>query len=142
MGSVDRMKNIGGYVGALIGIASIATDTAVNGTEIDRHTYDMQSCVLVVGTGSATGSPSAQSVAGKLQHTATTGTGYADVTNGAITAITADDTVATKDIDCSALNRFIRVVVTATLTGGSTPKIPVWACLVYGGSRVEPISAS
>lgn len=137
---LSALKNIGGFIGCLNGIDSIATDTTVNGTEIDRHTYDMQSCVLVVGTGSATGSPSAQSVAGKLQHTATTGASYVDVTSGAITAITTDDTVATVDINCAPLNRYLRVVVTATLTGGSTPKIPVWAALIYGGGQALPIS--
>jgi hypothetical protein len=137
--SMSRMTNIGGYVKADKGIkVTNSVAATINGTYVDRQ--DENSCTLVCQCGDASGSPTAQTVDCKLQHSTATGSGFADVTNGAITQITADDTLAYVDINMEGLNRYIRAVVTVAFTGGSTPAIPVSATIILGGGRDEPLA--
>lgn len=142
MGSVDRMNNIGGYISVQAGIVpTYATSETINGTGIDRlANANAKSCVLTAACGAAAGTPSAQTVNAKLQHSTASGSGYADVTNGAVTEIAADNGIESVDIDMSGLNRYIRAVVVVALTGGSTPKLPVDAKITLGGSDTLPLT--
>jgi hypothetical protein len=94
------MTDIGAYLGANKGIkVTNSVAATINGTYVDRQDY--QSCVLVCQCGDASGSPTAQTVDCKLQHSTATGSGFVDVTNGAITQITADDSLAYVDVNLS-----------------------------------------
>ena len=102
----------------------------VDGTGIDRT--DFSSCVLKLSTGAATGGPSPQTADAKLQDSADN-SNFADVTDGAVTQITADSGEEFVDIDLSQLEQFVRVRRTVVLTGGASPTWAVSTELVFGG---------
>lgn len=147
MASVPR--NIGAQLKTAMGPpAKAETPATVNGPAIDRmgivSAQGYLSCVLHGQCGSATGSPTAQSYIAKLQDSATSGGTYADFTdsegNGALTAITADDTDGRTNIDLSSAKRFVRVVRIVALTAGTTPALPCSETVVFGGAGELPQS--
>jgi len=93
---------------------SIAIGT-VNGTEIDTQGYDTVTVYVVTGTITGAGT-----LDFKLQSTATSGTGYADVTSGAFTqfAGTDDDKIASGSVAIATHLRYMRVVVEAATAAG------------------------
>jgi hypothetical protein len=138
MGGVDRLKNIGGHVKVEQAFkTTYAGAGAITGTGIDRQDYS--SCVFSIQCGDAVGSPTAQTVDGKLQECATLGGTYTDVTGLTTAQLTGDEELATKDVNLQPLQRFVRVVCTVALTAGSTPKLAVNGQIVFGGGRTDPI---
>lgn len=133
-----QTRNIGAYIAATKGIKTQAAAAGtVNGAAIDR--VGRYSCVLQGSCGDATGSPSAQSVTHKLQHSADGSTGWADLDNAALTAFTANDSAGEVDVDLSGALRYIRAVAVVAFTAGTTPAIPVASTVVLGGSDTLPI---
>jgi len=134
-------NNIGAFIDPDIGVtprAPTASGTAIKGSAIDRTGFD--SCVLAVFTGAAAGTPDSFSVAGKLQHSDTTTDGdFTDLTDGAITAITAVDTLAEVDVNLADAKQYIRAVVTPTYVGGTTPSVLLGAVVIKGGARNPPV---
>lgn len=130
--------NIGGYTTVTKSYIPKAETggSAVNGGAVDRTGF--LSCLMVVHSGAATGSPTSYTLAAKLQDSATSGGTYADITGAAITALTADNTVALKAVDLSGAKAFIRMVVTVTFVGGTSPTLPVAAEIVLGGKDTLP----
>lgn len=122
------------------GIAPAArTAGAANGTVIDRLGF--LDAVVHLRAGAASGSPTAQGVALKMQHgAAADGSDMADVSGAAIAALDADNEEAQLDIDLSGYKRYIRAVVTTSFTGGSSPAIPSAVTIALGGADVEPVS--
>lgn len=120
-----------------------ASAAAATGVAVDTSGFG--DGVVVITVGAATGAPTAQSVAGKLQESADGSTGWTDITGAAITAITTND--KTSEIKV-ALNsrvahlRYIRAVVTPTLTGGTTPTIPVSAVVILGNPEYGAVANS
>lgn len=118
-------------------VTSIAPITqvagAVNGVAIDTEGFGDGVCIISVGA--ATGTPTTQTVAGKLQESDDGSTGWGDITGAAITAITTNSKTAEIRIDRrkrAASKRYIRAVVTPGFTGGSTPALPIAATIVLG----------
>jgi hypothetical protein len=134
-------QNIGAFIKSLVGVAPKNSGSATtDGAAIDRMTYGMAgSCVLHHACGAATGAPSAQTVDSKIQDSADGSTGWADVTGGAATQLTADSTQAEKDVDLSSAKRYIRVRTVVALTAGTTPALPVAATVTLGGSDTNPV---
>lgn len=128
-------KNIGAYIAPRVGIvpASRAAGTT-NGTGIDRQ--GLNSCTLFVQTGASSGTPSAISLACKLQESSddASADAYADITDAAITAITAVNTYAQVDVDLTGCERYVRAVMTPAFTGGSSPEILSSAAIIFGGA--------
>lgn len=128
------MRSIFENVKVATSIAPVAQAAgALNGAAIDTEGFGDGVCVISVGA--ATGGPSAQTVAAKLQES-DSGTGsWTDITGAAITAITTDSKTAEIRIDRRkrvASKRYIRAVVTPGFTGGTTPAIPVAATIMLG----------
>lgn len=110
---------------------------AINGVEIDRKGYD--SIVITCLTGQTDGSPTAQSHVFKIQSSSTSGSGYADVSNGTPNVtITADSTGSEINLDLRAEARYLRVVCTPSFTGGTTPNIEVAASYALGEAKYKP----
>jgi len=129
----DAVKNIQ----AVDPIAASAAQTSV---AIDTKGYNSGAVVIVIGA--ATGTPTSYTVDAKVQHCDTSGGSYADVTGAVITQITADSKVATirlSGIGTSSLKRFIKIVVTPALTGGSSPKALVSATVQLGRGYKDPV---
>jgi len=135
--SVAELRDVGKFLKTVAGInPTNSTGGTINGSAIDRTGFE--SCVLHAAAGAATGAPTAQSVTAKLQESADGSTGWADITGAAITAITADNGAAEVDVDLSGVKQYIRVVVTVSLTGGTTPAIPVASAVALGGAVEVP----
>lgn len=135
-----QITNGGAFIAPTLGIspqAPTSSGTAIKGSAIDRLGYG--SAVLSVAAGASSGSPSSFSVAGKIQHSDTTTDGdFTDFTGGAITPITAVDTLAKVNVDLTGAKRYIRAVVTPTYVGGSSPYVFVGAQVVLAGSSNPP----
>lgn len=137
-------NDIGSYVKAVAGVApQVVHDNTsgvvtVNGGWINRQGYE--SAVLAVKNGAAAGSPSSYSVAAKLQDAAdNAGTGAADLAGDAITPITADNGLASVNVNLAPARQWIRVVLTVTFVGGGlSPTLPVDATIVLGGAPELP----
>jgi hypothetical protein len=118
------------------------TAGAVNGTGVDRLAPVFNSAVLVVQSGAATGSPASLTLDAKIQHS-DDNSSFSDYTppsgTAAITQITASSTVERKNVDLSGAKKYVRVVLTVGLTGGTSPTLPSSALLVLGGAQELPV---
>lgn len=109
-----------------------------NGTVIDRLGF--WDAIIHLNVGAATGTPTAQGVALKLQHgTKSDGTDMVDVIGATIAALDADNKEAVLGVNLNPLKQYIRAVVTTTFTAGTTPKIPVAVTVALGGANVQPV---
>lgn len=111
---------------------------SVNGSVVDRLGF--QSAVVFLNTGAATGTPSAQGVALKVQTgDVADGSDMADVTGDTVAALTADNANAELNLNLAGYKRYLRVVVTTTFTGGTTPKIGSSVTVALGESNTIPV---
>lgn len=137
------MKSVYDGVLSVKAINPIAADSAKTSAAIDTKGYN--SGVVVVVNGAATGTPTSYTVDAKVQHSDTSGGSYTDVSGAAITQITADDKIATIRLDGlggASVKRFIKVVVTPALTGGTSPKALIAATVHLGRAFQEPVGNS
>jgi hypothetical protein len=132
-------NDIGAYIKQAVGLkpTNSAASATNKGGAIDRLGFS--SAVLHAQVGAAAGGPSAQSATFKIQESDTTTDGdFADVADAALEAMTADDASGYLDLNLQTLKRYIRVVCTVALTGGSTPTLPVAATVTLGGADTLP----
>ena len=127
---------------------SISGASAVNGVSVDTQGYE--NAKLHVYAVTATGSPSAASLAVTLQESADGSTSWSNALDNTGTAIgftlnthSADGVNAAR-IEGLNLNRkrYLRAVVTPTFTGGSSPASVAYAELVFGGAQQLPVTAT
>jgi hypothetical protein len=127
-------NDIGAYVKTAVGLKPInsAASATNKGDAIDRLGFN--SAVMAAAVGAAAGGPSARSAIFKVQQSDTTTDGdFVDVSGAALAAMTADNASGYLDLNIQGLKRYIRVVCTVALTGGTTPTIPVAATIILGG---------
>lgn len=131
-------NNIGVFTREKIGISpqSLSGSSDVDGAALDRAGYE--SCVLVVQSGAATGSPTAYSIGGRLQHSDQSGSGFVDLPSAAISALTGDNGITRVAVDLARAKQFIRAVITPAFTGGTSPSVPASATIVLGGRDELP----
>ena len=136
--SVSPKTDIHANILARVGTVPANSSGAQTGTGIDRMGYS--SCLLVVETGAASGTPSPQTCDCKLQESSDDGSpdAYADISGAAITQITADNGRAHVSVNLAGCERYIRAITTVSLTGGSSPKWPVAAEIILGGADNLP----
>lgn len=119
-----------------------------NGSAINRRLSGSNalalSATLVAVTGAATGTPTTQTLDAKIQDSADGSTGWADyippdqATVGAITQITAVNTVGDVDVNLAGAKQYIRVVEVLAFTGGTTPTLGVQTTVILGGFDRTP----
>lgn len=140
-----RQNDIGHYIKTnnnSIPIQNVNAGSDVNGTGFDRQGYG--SGVMQAQTGSATGSPSAQTHRFVLEESSdnSTFTTAQDRSGNDITIdITEDDKLDEIDVDFQALKRYLRVTYDASessFTGGSSPTNDIAASLIFGGADELP----
>lgn len=132
-------KNIGAYTAERIGnTPKERAAGADNGTGIDRTGYS--SCTLFVMTGVDSGTPTSFTLNCKLQQSSDDGSSdaYADITDAAITAITAENTYAKVDVNLQGCEQYIRAVMTPAFVDGSSPKLFSASAIVLGGADSLP----
>ena len=141
-------RNIGAFLRPAIGILpQDASAGTINGAAIDRMSpggtdESFESCVLHAVAGAETGTPTSKTVDAKLQESADGSSGWADITDAAVTTITADDTQETVDVDLSGALRYIRVVEVVAFVGGTTPTVPVASSVILGGDKKLAVADS
>lgn len=124
------VHNLGENIKTGLALEPIADDGAQTGVVIDRKGF--YGAVFTTVVGLATGSPSAQTVDTKIQECDTSGGSYTDISGATMTQITADSLGGEINLDLNSIKRYIKVVTTVALTGGSTPKLPVGVTYVLG----------
>lgn len=131
-----QTHDIGSLVKHVVGTAPAASAAgAINGAAIDRKDYG--SCVLLVATGAETGSPSARSATAKIQDSDDGSTGWADLT-GASVAVSVVSSSGSVKVNLAGAKRYIRVVNTIALTGGTSPTLANSTAVVLGGPTTIP----
>lgn len=144
------MKTTDNQIGARIknAVACVPTNAGaetVTSAAIDRLGFE--SCVLDVSVGAASGAPDSFTANSKVTHCDTSGGSYTDWTpdgtaaSGAIAAITAASTRKRKSISLLGAKRYLKFATVVTLTGGTTPKLPIAALCVLGTAVELPAQA-
>jgi hypothetical protein len=142
-GGISVPTAIGDHIRVIAGIAPVsssgATLVGANATTgFDRTGFN--SCVLVAQTGL---SGAITSVDAKIRHCDTIGGTYTDfqpdgtAASGAITQITANSTLQSKNINLLGAKQFVQVSL--TIVGTS---VLVESHLIFGGAVTEPASAA
>jgi len=112
-----------------------ATAGAFQTQSINRRdaTNGGASAVLHIACGNATGSPSTQTVNGRLQDSGDGSTDWQNI-GTAVTEMTGDDeSSSSPNRNLVDVRKFVRAVVVIAFTGGSSPTIPVSATICFGG---------
>lgn len=140
--SMTQMTGIGPEVKMAIGLVPAARSAGTaNGTGVDRTGF--HSMVLEAVTGAATGSPSAQTLDVKLQHSADNSS-WSDfqpegtAASGAVAQIAADSTRKRKSINLTGAKQYVRAVGVTAFTGGTSPTLPSAVVMVLGGAVEQP----
>lgn len=123
----------------LLVVQSGATATT-KGTEIDRFNY--RDAIIHANVANATGTPTKTAVNFKLQHSDTTTDGdFVDVDIQGIESTFAVDKEGEAElhVNLDGFKQYIRVVATAALTGGTTPKVDVIGTVVLGNMVSNPV---
>lgn len=110
-----------------------AATGAITGGAIDTREYG--DAMAVVSVGVTSGTPDSFAVAAKIQHSEDGSTSWADVTGASITSVIAAGKTAEIAIDTEkhlASRRFIRLVVTPSFVGGTSPKVGVSGVVLLG----------
>jgi hypothetical protein len=120
---------------ALLGVQVATTKT---GDIIDRFNY--RDAIIHGLVANVTGTPTAQEVEFKLQHSETDVAGdFVDVNIQGIQSaftVTADGEL---HVNLDGFKQYIRVVATANFTGGTTPKADLVGTVVLGNIVSNPV---
>lgn len=142
------MKSTGDEIKTLVALAPQAKAAgALNGIGIDVKGF--KSAVFTCVRGAETGSPTAYTIAFKLQESTDNST-FSDI-SGVTVTMTGDistdsdqDEIATEfELDLTdSTYRYVRVVSTPAFTGGSTPTVLVAATVSLGEATSKPTAAT
>lgn len=136
------MRSVYDAIKAVIGIAPIAQGaSAATSAAIDTLGYN--SALVEVVTGAATGTPDSYTIPCKVQECATSGGSYTDVT-GATATLAADGKHAQIRVEGlgTSRQRYLKVVMTPAITGGSSPKVLIAASVLLGNGYNKPADNS
>jgi len=144
------MKDTGSEVKTLVAFTprSISGEVAMSGSVIDRKGYE--SAVFTCVSGNYTSTPTAINVECKVQQCATPAGSFADVTDltdallpvihthisGEVT--TTREATAEINMDLRPCERYVKLVVAADFTGGSSPNLFFGATVTLGEPRIMP----
>lgn len=141
MGTFNRVDAMLTPVAQIGPVAAISSDGATNGATIDKQALSevFDEALFVSHVGATSGSPTSFSVVTKIQDSAN-GSNWDDVTDtqiveAATKTISAINTVSTLAVRLSALRRYVRMVETVTLTGGSSPTVFIYGMALLGHPR-------
>lgn len=112
----------------------------INGNDVDGRGF--RSASYLIATGLASGTPTAFSIAYKLQEKELSGDDYADVSGYSGTLAGASDAYekAVLDVNLENRKRYTRMVAVLTFTGGSTPAIPLSCVAILGNPYEIPVT--
>jgi hypothetical protein len=123
---------------------SVSGSSAVDGVSVDTSGYD--NAKLHCYAAQATGSPSAASLAVTLQESLDGSTNWTNALDdtGVVIGFTLSGLAAAGAVNAARVEglnlnrkRYLRVVVTPTFTGGSSPAVLAYAELIFGGGAQQ-----
>lgn len=143
MGDIVQQRNIGALLAAVTSVEpQSSTGATINGASIDRQAHSMPgSCLLHQIVGAVSGSPTGLSCQAILQHCQDNSTWVNYLYDGVNTAETAalagtgsnqENSVA---VDLTLADRYIRVSLVLSLTGGTSPAALVASDVILGGEN-------
>lgn len=137
------MKSLFSNIKALMAIAPIAASSAQTSASLDSKGYHAGMVEICVGA--ATGTPDSYLYNAKVTECATSNGSFTDIPGAAIVEGTANGKSA--QIELASLNdgtrlRYLQVVVTPAMTGGTSPKALIAAVVLLGRSEAKPVSNS
>ncbi len=132
------LTDIGGAITVTNCTTQNSAAATITSSAINR--FGLLSAVLAHSCGAASGTPDSFSVATKIQHATASGGSYSDLTGATATTLTADSTAATADINLMGANQYLKVVTIVAFVNGTSPKVPVNATLILGGSDHGPVA--
>jgi hypothetical protein len=128
---------------------SVSGSSAVDGVSVDTQGYE--NAKLHVYSAEASGSPSAASLAVTLQESADGTDGWANALDntGAVIGFTLSGVQAAAGVNAARVEglnlnrkRYLRIVVTPTFTGGTSPAVLAYGELIFGGSQELPVTSA
>jgi len=131
------MRDLGGEIvlSPALNAQSVANAAAASGSAVDRKGYD--GAVILCTVGATGGAATSMSMAFKVEEGNNDGEWAA--ISGKTATLTAKDSSSEINIDLSGVKRYVRVVVTGTLTGGTAPTGYCGAVVALGQSRNLPV---
>jgi hypothetical protein len=141
------MRNIGAYFACVPGLASVAKTTstdgsALNGLTFDRNSYAamLLSCKVSVLCAAVLASDETLTVACALEDSAN-GSSWAEYSTAAADVVISEsgNAVAEFNFDLSGARRYVRPVITPTLSATSADTVTLGAIVNVGGSVELPI---
>ncbi len=144
MGGLSSVHNIREEVSVVTSIAQTSTGGTITGASVDRLSYgDCQSAVVhhAIMKGGGAAAPTSVQVVSILidsddNTTFTSSAAQPSLANLANNGGTSAE--ASAGVDLAPAKRYIAVQSVVTLTGGTTPFVPVLADLVLGGQSEQP----
>jgi len=135
------MKTVFEEVKVQDAVRPVAVDAAATPIVIDTLGFD--SAMFVIQNGAATGSPTGQSTVAKVQECDTSNGDFADVSGASVT-ITASNKSAEIPVEglTTGRKRYLKLLVTPTLTAGTTPAVLVAATCLLGRAFKTPVGNS
>lgn len=121
-------------VGGQVAPASRANGASANTIAANR--VDFTEAIVVLNTGATVGSPTSVNVSVDLQHS-DDGTTWAVLQSGVVSANGANQ-ASHAGVDLLGAKKFIRAVVSVTLSGGTSPEVQCGATLILAGSSKIP----
>jgi hypothetical protein len=129
---------------------SVSGSSAVDGVSVDTEGYD--NAKLHVYSAEASGSPSAASLAVTLQESADGSTNWANALDntGTVIGFTLSGLQAAAGVSAARIEglnlnrkRYLRIVVTPTFTGGTSPAVLAYGEIVFGGGAQQlPVTST
>ncbi len=126
----------------------------IDGSSVDSFGYT--TIMALISVGAATGSPSSYSLAFAVQSSADGSTSWSTLTNETQTVTNTSGPLGTgvgvypirvsdsmplaAQAGNSSINRYLRVIVTPTFVGGSSPAVPVCGLLVGSRFVFDPVN--
>jgi hypothetical protein len=127
---VSKAVKVGGQVAP----ASRANGASANTIAANR--VDFTEAIVVLNTGATTGSPTSVNVSVDLQHS-DDGTTWSALASGVVSANGANQ-AKHAGVDLLGAKKFVRAVVSVSLSGGTNPEVQCAATLILAGSSKIP----
>lgn len=140
------MRSVYDSIKATHTVLPIAATGSPTSVAVDTFGYNSAMFHATVGlAGPAGGTPTSFSVAVKIQESATSSGTYTDISGATADAITGTNKsvqIRVEGLGSSARMRYLKVVMTPTFVGGTSPSIVMSAVALLGNAFTKPVENS
>ncbi len=139
--------NIGEYIKTVINVVSPSATAEVTGQAVQivgqtgGENFAYRSAQIALQIGAPAGAPTALSVTAQLETSPDGMSGWSaftDLRGHGLITLAAASTAATANVLIQGAQAYLRLAVTPTFTGGTSPSVPVAGVIVLGGASQNP----